>query len=140
MGFGKEELEWLSEQLKKVVDLEVSMEFIRKFRGKTRTHLLEICFNSRGKFMNITKFVTKRKPSTLVVPEGVKGNGWEALRKAISLVQEFTTHAVSASNEAYEDFQEGKGIHRRCWSYANVVVEEGSRNGALLPVGKWAKA
>ena len=36
--------------------------------------------------MNITKFVTKRKPSTLVVPEGVKGSGWEALRKVISSV------------------------------------------------------
>ena len=48
VGFGKEELEWLSEQLKAAVEMDVSMCFIRKFRGKTRTHLLEICFNSRG--------------------------------------------------------------------------------------------
>ena len=55
--------------------------------------------------MNITKFVTKRKPSTLVVPEGVKGSGWEALRKAISLVQEFTTHAVSLQRRHMKIFR-----------------------------------
>ena len=33
----------------------------------------------------------------------------------------------------------GKGIHKGCWSNADVVVEKEPRNGALLPVGKWAK-
>ncbi|XP_059599337.1 receptor like protein 27-like [Vitis vinifera] len=115
VGFGKEELEWLLEQLKKDVELEVAKGFIGKTKGKTRTHLLEICFNNRRRFLKITKFVTKWKPSTLVVLEGVKGSGWEALRKV------------------------GKGIHKGCWSNADVVVEKEPRNGALLPVGKWAK-
>ena len=75
IGFHKEELEWLSEHLKKVVELEASRGFIQKIRDKTMTHLMEICFNSRGRFMKITEFVTKRKPLVLVVPEGVKGNG-----------------------------------------------------------------
>ena len=52
IGFGKEELDWLTEHLNKVVELEASRGFIRKIRGKTRTHLMEICFNSRGRFMN----------------------------------------------------------------------------------------
>ena len=86
MGFGKEELEWLLEQLKKDVELEVAKGFIGKTKDKTRTHLLEICFNNRRRFLKITKFVTKWKPSTLVVLEGVKGSGWEALRKVISSV------------------------------------------------------
>ncbi|KAL6315991.1 hypothetical protein AAG906_014916 [Vitis piasezkii] len=48
VGFGKEELEWLSEHLKKVVELEAFKGFIQKIRGKTRTHLMEICYNNRG--------------------------------------------------------------------------------------------
>ncbi|RVW96744.1 hypothetical protein CK203_026103 [Vitis vinifera] len=92
--------------------------FIQKIRGKTMTHLMEICFNSRGRFMKITEFVTKRKPLVLVVPEGVKGNGWEDFRKAISSVQDLSDQAV----------------------YADVVAKEGPKNGALLPVGKWVRA
>ena len=95
----------MSEHLKKAVELEASRGFIRKTRGKTGTHLMEICFNSRGRFMKITEFVTKRKPLILVVPEGVKGNGWEALRKAISSVQDFSDQAVRASKETIEDSQ-----------------------------------
>ena len=54
LGFGEEETSWLVEQLEKDVDLEASRGFIRKMRGKTRTHLMEICFNSRGRYMKIT--------------------------------------------------------------------------------------
>ena len=103
IGFHKEELEWLSEHLKKVVELEASRGFIQKIRDKTMTHLMEICFNSRGRFMKITEFVTKRKPLVLVVPEGVKGNGWEDFRKAISSVQDLSDRAVRASKEKIED-------------------------------------
>ena len=86
LGFGEEELDWLLEHLKKAVELEASRGFIRKMRGKIRTHLMEICFNNRGRFMKITEIVARRKPLVLVVPEGVKGYGWETLRKVISSV------------------------------------------------------
>ena len=99
IGFGEEELDWLLEHLKKAVELEASRGFIRKIKGKTRTHLMEICFNRRGRFMKIIEIVTKRKPLVPVVPEGVEGNGWEALRKAISSVQVLSDQAVKASNE-----------------------------------------
>ena len=92
-------MDCLSEHLKKAVELEASKGFIRKIRGKTRTHLMEICFNSRGRFMKITEIVTKRKPLVLVILKGVKGNGWEALRKAISSVQDLSDQAVRASKE-----------------------------------------
>ena len=49
VGFGKE-LDWLTKHLKKVVELEASRGFIRKIRSKTKTHLMEICFNNRGRF------------------------------------------------------------------------------------------
>ena len=101
---------------------------------------MKICFNSRGRFMKIIEFVTKRKPLVLVVPEGVKGNGWEALRKSISSVQDLSDQAVRALKETIEDSQVSKGIYRGGRSYAYVVAEEGPRNGALLPVGKWARA
>ena len=72
LGFGEDELDWLLEQLKKAMELEASRGFIRKMTAKTRSHLMEICFNSRGRFMKITEIVAKRKPLILVVPEGVK--------------------------------------------------------------------
>ena len=90
IGFDMEELDWLIEHLKKAVEVEASRGFVRKIRGKTKTLLMEICFNNRGRFMKITQSVTKRKPLFLVVPEGVKGKGWEDLRKAILSVQEYS--------------------------------------------------
>ena len=93
----------MSEHLKKVVELEASKGFIRKIRGNSRTHLMEICFNSRGRFMKITEIVTKSKPLVLVVPEGVKGNGWEAPRKAISSMQDLSDQVVRALKEMIKD-------------------------------------
>ena len=90
--------------------------------------------------MKITKFVTKRKPLILVVPEGVKGNGWEDLRKAISSVQDYFDQAGGASNETFRDAQGSKGIYKGCRSFVEVVVEDGHRNGVLLSVGKWGQS
>ncbi|RVW97041.1 hypothetical protein CK203_032335 [Vitis vinifera] len=139
-GFGEEELDWLLEHLKKAVELEASGGFTRKIRGKTRTHLMEICFNSRGRFMKITEIVTKRKSLVLVVPEGVKGNGWETLRKSISRVQDVSDQAVRASKEKDKESQVSRGMYREGRSYADVVAEKGHRNGASMPVGRWARA
>ena len=76
-------MDWLTKHLKKAVELEASRGFIRKIRGKNKIHLMEICFNNRGRFMKITEIATRRKPLLIVILEGVKGNGWEVLRKAI---------------------------------------------------------
>ena len=103
--FGKEELDWLMEHLKKAVELEASRGFIRKIKGKTKIHLMEICFNNRGRFMKITKIVTKRKPLLLVIPEGVKGNGWEVLRKMILSVQDYSDQVGGDSKETFGDTQ-----------------------------------
>ena len=140
LGFGEEETGWLLEQLEKAMDLEASRGFIRKMRGKTRTHLMEICFNSRGRYMKITEFVAKRKPLVLVVPEGVNGCGWENLRKVIVSVQEFSVQAERDSMEKQKKPQESKGMYRGECSYADVVAKKGPRNGARMPVGKWARA
>ncbi|RVW69982.1 putative mitochondrial protein [Vitis vinifera] len=139
-GFGEEESGWLVEHLKKAVDLEASRGFIQKMRGKTGTHLMEICFNSRGRYMKITEFVAKRKPLVLVVPEGVKGYGWENLRKAIVSVQDLFVQVERALKEKLKKPQVSKGMYRGEWFYADVVVEKGPRNGAVMPVGKWARA
>ena len=40
--------------------------------------------------MKITEIATRRKPLLLVIPEGVKGNGWEVLRRAILSVQDYS--------------------------------------------------
>ena len=89
----------MTEHLKKAVELEAFRGFIRKIRGKTRTHLMELCFNSRGRFMKITEMASNRKPLILVVPEGDKGNGWEGLRKAISSVLVYSDQAGGVSKE-----------------------------------------
>ena len=68
MGFEREETVWIQEQMKKAVELKAFMGFIRKFRGKTRTHLLEICFNKKGRFIKIMEFATNQKCSLIVVP------------------------------------------------------------------------
>ena len=70
----------------------------------------------------------------------LKGNGWETLRKAISSVQDLFDQAIRASNEMFKESQVSKGMYREGRSYANVVAEEGPRNGTLMPVGKWARA
>ena len=106
LGFGEEETGWLVKQLEKAVDLEASRGFIRKMRGKTRTHLMEICFNSRGRYMKITEYVAKRKPLVLVVPRGVNGCGWENLRKVIVSVQEISVQAERDSKEKQKKPQE----------------------------------
>ncbi|RVW87764.1 hypothetical protein CK203_043982 [Vitis vinifera] len=51
VGFGREEVVWLTEHLKKAVELENTRGFTRKFRGENKIHLMEICFNNRGRFM-----------------------------------------------------------------------------------------
>ena len=89
--------------------------------------------------MKITEIATKRKPLLLVIPEGVKGNGWEDLRKAIISVQEYSDQAGRASKETFGDTQMSKGIYRGGRSYAEVVAEDGPRNGTRLSVGKWAR-
>ncbi|KAL6327515.1 hypothetical protein AAG906_021600 [Vitis piasezkii] len=129
-GFGEEELDWLLEHLKKTVELEASRGFIRKMRGKTKTHLMRICFNSRGRFMKIIEIVAKRKPLVLV----------ETLRKAISSVQDLSDQAIRASKEMLKESQVSKGMYRGGQSYVDVVAEKGPRNRALMPVGKWARA
>ena len=90
--------------------------------------------------MKITEIVTKRKPLLLVIPEGVKGNGWEDLREAILSVQEFFDKAGGASKETFGDTQMSKGIYKGGRSYAKVVAEDGFRTGVLLSAGKWVRA
>ena len=89
--------------------------------------------------MKITEYVAKRKPLVLVVPRGVNGCGWENLRKVIVAVQEFSVQAERDSKEKQKKPQESKGMYRGERSYADVVAEKGTRNGAEMPVGKWAR-
>ena len=90
--------------------------------------------------MKITEIVTKRKPLLLVVLEGVKGNGWEDLRKTIISVQEYSDQAGGASKETFGDTQMSEGIYRGGRSYAEVVAEDGIRTRVPLSARKWVKA
>ncbi|RVW99819.1 hypothetical protein CK203_029166 [Vitis vinifera] len=108
--------------------------FIWKFKGKTRTRLLEICFNSKGRFIKITEFVTNRKATTLFVPKGVKNKGWKT-----SSMSKFRFHPFNVSKEAKTKKQVGLGCCSGNRSYAKVVEEEGLRKGASVSVGKWAR-
>ena len=90
--------------------------------------------------MKITEIVTKRKPLILVIPERVKGKGWEDLRKAIFLVEVYSDQAGGASKETFGDTQMRKGIYKGFRSYAEVVAKDGHRTRVLLSAGKWARA
>ncbi|RVX01639.1 hypothetical protein CK203_024367 [Vitis vinifera] len=136
VGFGKEELDWLTEHLKKAVELEDTRGFTRKFRGENKIHLMEICFNNRGRFMKITEIATRRKPLLLVIPEGVKGNGWEVLRRAILSVQDYSDQVGEELKKTFGNTQMSKSIYRGGRSYAEMVAEDGLRSGVPLSAGK----
>ena len=73
VGLEREEIIWMWEQLQKAVELKDFLGFIRQYRGKTKTHVLEICFNKSGRFIKIMEFATSQKYSLLVVLEGAGG-------------------------------------------------------------------
>ncbi|RVW15776.1 hypothetical protein CK203_105554 [Vitis vinifera] len=57
-----------------------------------------------------------------------------------SRVQDVSDQAVRASKEKDKESQVSKGMYREGRSYADVVAEKGHRNGASMPVGRWARA
>lgn len=59
------------EQLKKALELDSSLGFIQKYRGKTRTDLLKIYFKQWKTHQNI-KFVTNQITTAMVIPKGHK--------------------------------------------------------------------
>ncbi|RVX07622.1 hypothetical protein CK203_025240 [Vitis vinifera] len=132
VGFGKEELDWLTEHLKKAVELEDTRGFTRKFKGENKIHLMEICFSNRGRFMKITEIATRGKPLLLVIPKGVKGNGWEVLRRAILSVQDYSDQVGEELKKTFGNTQMSKSIYRGGWSYAEVVAEDGLRSGVSI--------
>ena len=140
VGFGREEVDWLTEHLKKAVELENTRGFTRKFRGENKIHLMEICFNNRGRFMKITEIAIRRKPLLLVIPEGVKGSGWEVLRRAILSVQDYSDQVGEERKKMFGNNQLSKSRYRGGRSYAEVVAEDGIRSGVPLAAGKWARA
>ncbi|RVX23039.1 hypothetical protein CK203_008449 [Vitis vinifera] len=73
-------------------------------------------------------------------PEGVKGKGWEDLRKAILSVQENPERDGGASKEKNDDIRMNRDTFRGGRSYAEVVAEAGLRTGGSLSAGKWARA
>ena len=75
LGFEKEEVGWMIEHLTKAIEMKNFMGFNRKFRGKTRVHLMEVCFNNHGRFIRLSEFASNRKSTFLVIPEGENGRG-----------------------------------------------------------------
>ena len=84
LGFENEEVGWLIEHLMKANEMKNHMGFNRKFRGKTRVHLLEVCFNNHGRFIRLSEFASNRKSTFLIIPGGENGKGWEHLTIALS--------------------------------------------------------
>ena len=84
LGFENEEVGWLIEHLTKANEMKNHMGFNRKFRGKTRVHLLEVCFNNHGRFIRLSEFASNRKSTFLIIPGGENGKGWEHLKITLS--------------------------------------------------------
>ena len=84
LGFETEEVGWLIEHLAKAIELKSYMGFNRKYRGKSRVKLMEVCFKNHGRFIKLSEFASKRKSTFLEIPEGEQGKGWEQLKNVIS--------------------------------------------------------
>ena len=84
LGFEKEEVGWLMEHLMKTNEMKNHMDFNRKFKGKTRVQLLEVCFNNHGRFIRLSEFASNKKSTFLVILEGENGRGWEHLKIVLS--------------------------------------------------------
>ena len=70
--------------LAKAIELKTYMGFNRKYRGKSKVHLMEVCFNNHGRFIRLSKFASNKRSTFLVIPEGERGKGWEQLKNAFS--------------------------------------------------------
>ena len=128
------------EQLTKAIEMKICMGFNRKFRGKTRVHLLEVCFNVHGRFIRLSEFASSRKSTFLVIPEGDNGRGWELLKSALNSMLVVPS---SSFVEKGRQSREGRIMHKNAGpmqrSYAKVVRDEGPRKGGLVLVGRWAR-
>ena len=69
LGFEKEDVGWLIEHLMKAIKMKNFIGFNKKFRGKTRVHLLEVCFNVHGRFIRLSEFASNRKSTFLIIPK-----------------------------------------------------------------------
>ena len=141
LGFEKEEVSWLIEQLTKAIEMKIFIGFNRKFRGKNRVHLLEVGFNVHGRYIRLSEFASRRKSTFLVIPKGDNGRGWELLKEAL-----YSMLVVPSSgfDEKGRQSREGRNLHKFAGplqrSFANVVSEERPRRGGLVSVGRWARA
>ena len=137
----KEEVGWLIEHLTKAIEMKNFMGFSRKFREKTRVHLMEVCFNNHGRFIRLSEFASNRKSTFLVIPEGENGRGWENLKFALSsMLVVASLSTVEKGRQCREEGTFHKHVGPLCRSFANVVREEGPRREGLVPVGRWARA
>lgn len=70
LSFENKEVRWLLKHLGKDIELECCMGFNKKYRGKTRVHILEVSFNNCGRFLRISEFASHRKMTFLIIPKG----------------------------------------------------------------------
>ena len=129
------------EHLRKAIELKSNMGFNRKYRGKSRVHLMEVCFNNHGRFIRLSEFAPNRKSTFLVIPEGEKGRGWEQIKNVMySMLMVPSSSIVEKGRQCREERTFHKHVGPSYQSFANVVREEGPRKGGLVPVGRWARA
>lgn len=69
--FEKEEIEWFLGLPRKVENLEEGRGFVRCFRGKGRTHLVETGSNLTGRYLRVSEMGANKNPRFLVIPVGL---------------------------------------------------------------------
>ena len=140
LGFEKDEVGWLIEQLTKAIIMKSYMGLNRKYRGKFSVHLMEVCFNNHKKFIRISEFATNKKSTFLVIPEGKKGRGWKNLKSALSSMPVVPSpNAVDKGRQYREEMFIHNHVGTLYRSFVNVVKDEGPRSG-FVPAGGWARA
>ena len=140
LGFEKEEAGWLIKHLTKAIELKSYMGFNKKCRGKSRVHLMEVCFNNHGRFIRLSKFASNRKSTFLVIPEGGKGREWEQLKNALSSMLVVPSSNIDEKGRQCRDERiNHKHVGPLYRSFTNVIKEKGPRRRGLVPVGRWAR-
>ncbi|KAJ9680331.1 hypothetical protein PVL29_019600 [Vitis rotundifolia] len=126
---------------KEAIELKSYMGFNRKYRGKSRVHLMEVCFNNHGRFIRLLEFASNKKSTFPLILDRERGRGWEQIKNALS-----SKLVVPSSNIAEKERQcrvesiNHKHVGPLYQSFVDVVKEEGPRRGGLVPVGRWARA
>ncbi|KAG6680391.1 hypothetical protein I3842_13G039400 [Carya illinoinensis] len=118
---------WVVRMVMEAIDAPLREGFFKKLRMGNGLFTLQLLRNSRGRYLLLEDFINGRRRGSLIIPEGVKGSGWEGFSYHLRKVAE----QVVAHSEIEK--RDGTVVEAGTTSYAAALV--GSLPEHLLPSG-----